>query len=89
MTTTFTDEMMREQMAQAVVYTLVVLRPTDKYGSAGTDKIIWEHAAANGPAGRRRSADRLLPRLACILAATTCVGSAAPGAWSDRTCHGA
>ena len=40
----FTDEMMREQMAQAVVYTLVVLRHTDRYGSAGTDKIIWEHA---------------------------------------------
>ena len=44
MTTTFTDEMMREQLAQAVVYTLVVLRHTDRYGSAGTDKIIWEHA---------------------------------------------
>ena len=44
MTTTFTDEMMRQRMAQAISYTLVVLRHTDKYGIQGTDKIIWEHA---------------------------------------------
>ena len=47
MTTAFTDEMMREQMTRAAVYTLVVLRRTDKYGGEGTDEIIWEHGRRN------------------------------------------
>jgi hypothetical protein len=47
MITTFTDEMMRQRMAQATSYTLVLLRHTDKYGIEGTDNIIWEHARRN------------------------------------------
>ena len=47
MTTTFTDEMMRERIAEATLYTLVVLRHTDKYGIESTEKVIWEHARRN------------------------------------------
>ena len=47
MTTIFTDEMMRERLAQANSYTLVVLRKTDKYGAEGTAGIIWEHGRRN------------------------------------------
>ncbi|WP_319462675.1 hypothetical protein [Micromonospora sp. RTP1Z1] len=45
--TTYTDEMMRERLAKAVSYTMVMLRRTDKYGMEGTDKIIWEHRRRN------------------------------------------
>jgi hypothetical protein len=45
--TTYTDDMMRERLAKAASYTLVMLRVTDKYGMAGTDKIIWEHGRRN------------------------------------------
>jgi len=48
MTTTFTDEMMRERLAKATSYTLVVLRRTDKYEGEGTDEIIWEHGQTIG-----------------------------------------
>ena len=47
MSTSYTDEMMRERLAQAAPYTLVVLRTTDKFGMDGTDKIIWEHGRRN------------------------------------------
>ncbi len=47
MTTTYTDDMMRERLAQARSYTMVVLRTTDQYGTEGTDKIIWEHGRRN------------------------------------------
>jgi len=47
MTTTYTDEMMRERLSQAARYTLVMLRTTDSYGTDGTDKIIWEHGRRN------------------------------------------
>lgn len=47
MTTVYTDEMMREQLAQATSYTMVVLRRTAKYGMDGTDQIIWEHGRRN------------------------------------------
>ena len=43
MTTTYTDEMMRERLAQARSYTMVVLRVTEKFGMDGTKDIIWEH----------------------------------------------
>ena len=57
MTTTYTDEMMRDRLSQARSYTMVVLRTTDKYGMDGTREIIWEH-------GRRimeMQADGLMP----------------------------
>lgn len=47
MSTTYTDEMMRERLAQAQPYTLVMLRTTDKYGRDGTNEIIWEHGRRN------------------------------------------
>lgn len=47
MTTIFTDEMMRERLAQATSYTLVVLRKADKYGVEGTAEIIREHGRRN------------------------------------------
>jgi hypothetical protein len=46
-TTTYTDEMMRERLAQARTYTMVVLRCTDRYGMDGTNQIIWEHGRRN------------------------------------------
>lgn len=54
---TYTDEMMRERLAQAASYTLVMLRVTDKYGMDGTDKIIWEHGRRN----MQLQADGLMP----------------------------
>jgi hypothetical protein len=45
--TTYTDDMMRERLAEAAPYTLLVLRVTDRYGIEGTDKIIWEHGRRN------------------------------------------
>ena len=79
MTTAFTDDMMREQMARAAVYTLVVLRHTDKYRSAGTDKIIWEHARrqmglqaeAFSRSSARSATKRAWPASASSSAATT------------------
>lgn len=47
MTTTYTDEMMRERLAQARSYTMVMLRVTEKYGTEGTKAIIWEHGRRN------------------------------------------
>ncbi|NMO57842.1 hypothetical protein HH310_42610 [Actinoplanes sp. TBRC 11911] len=47
MTTIYTDEMMRERLGHAVAYTMVILRTTEKYGSAGTQEIIWEHGRRN------------------------------------------
>ncbi len=47
MSTTYTDEMMRERLAQARSYTMVVLRTTEKYGIDGTKDIIWEHGRRN------------------------------------------
>ena len=47
MTTTYTDEMMRERLAQARSYTMVVLRVAEKYGMDGTKDIIWEHGRRN------------------------------------------
>jgi len=52
--------MMREQLATAASYTLVVLRRTDRYGMDGTERIIWKH-------GRRTmglQADGVMP-IAC------------------------
>ena len=79
MTTAFTDEMMREQMTRAAVYTLVVLRHTDKYRRAGTDKIIWEHARrqmglqaeAFSRSSARSATKRAWPASASSSAATT------------------
>lgn len=45
--TTFTDQMMRQRLAQTARYTMVVLRRTDRYGTEGTDAIIWEHGRRN------------------------------------------
>ena len=45
--TTYTDNMMRERLAMAASYTLVMLRHGAKYGTAGADKIIWEHGRRN------------------------------------------
>ena len=47
MTTRYTDEMMRQRLAQARTYTMVVLRTTEKYGMDGTNDIIWEHGRRN------------------------------------------
>lgn len=47
MTTVYTDAMMREQLAQAKAYTMVVLRRTAKYGMEGSDQLIWEHGRRN------------------------------------------
>jgi hypothetical protein len=45
--TTYTDDMMRERLAKAASYTLVMLRHGAKYGMEGADKIIWEHGRRN------------------------------------------
>lgn len=45
--TTYTDEMMRERLAQAAPYTMVILRTTDRYGDEGTSQLIWEHGRRN------------------------------------------
>jgi hypothetical protein len=47
MTTTYTDEMMRERLTQAASYTVVLLRTTEKFGIEGTNQIIWEHGRRN------------------------------------------
>ncbi len=47
MTTTYTDEMMRERLAKAASYTLVLLRRTDRYGMDGTPEVVWEHGRRN------------------------------------------
>ena len=47
MITFFSDEVMRERLAKAAVYTLVVLRKTSKYGVDGTPGLIWEHGRRN------------------------------------------
>ena len=57
MTTTYTDEMMRDRLSQARSYTMVVLRTTDKYGMDGTREIIWEHGRRN----MEMQADGLMP----------------------------
>jgi hypothetical protein len=55
--TVYTDEMMRARLAEAVPYTLVVLRVTDSYGAEGTERIIWEHGRRN----MQLQSDGLLP----------------------------
>ena len=45
--TTYTDNMMRERLAMAASYTLVMLRHGVNYGTAGADEIIWEHGRRN------------------------------------------
>ncbi len=45
--TAYTDEMMRERLAQAASYTLVVMREGENYGTAGAERIIWEHGRRN------------------------------------------
>lgn len=47
MTTTYTDEMMRDRLSQARSYTMVVMRTTEKYGMDGTNETIWEHGRRN------------------------------------------
>lgn len=47
MTTTYTDDMMRDRLSQARAYTMVVLRTTERYGMDGTREIIWEHGRRN------------------------------------------
>lgn len=47
MTTLMTDEMMREQIANARAYTLVILHPTAKRQEPGADRVVWEHARRN------------------------------------------
>ena len=44
---TITDEFMRERIAQAKNYTLVILRATEKRKEPGADKIVWEHGRRN------------------------------------------
>ena len=54
---TVTDDFMRQRLAQAKLYTLVILTKTGEIGKEGADKIFWEH-------GRRNmaiNADGLLP----------------------------
>ena len=55
--TTYTDEMMRERLAQAASYTLVMLRVTDAYGGDDAKQIIWEHGRRN----MELQADGVLP----------------------------
>jgi hypothetical protein len=45
--TAYTDDMMRERLAQAASYTLVVLRQGEKYGTEDAERIIWEHGRRN------------------------------------------
>jgi hypothetical protein len=54
---TITDEFMRERIAQAKNYTLVILRATEKRKEPGVDKIVWEHGRMN----MALNADGLLP----------------------------
>ncbi len=42
-----TDDYMRERLAAAKRYTLVVLRPTAQYPSEGSRSIVWEHGRRN------------------------------------------
>ena len=54
---TITDEFMRQRLAQAKVYTLVILRVTERRKEPGADKIVWEHGRRN----MSLNADGLLP----------------------------
>jgi hypothetical protein len=47
MTTTYTDEMMRDRLSQARSYTMVILRATEKSSIDGAKEIIWEHGRRN------------------------------------------
>jgi hypothetical protein len=38
---------MREQMGRTRGYTVVLLHAAEKYGTEGSDKIIWEHGRNN------------------------------------------
>ncbi|MFC4945359.1 YciI family protein [Pseudonocardia sp. GCM10023141] len=42
-----TDEYMQEQLGRSRVYTLAMLRPGPKYGTEGSDAVIWEHGRRN------------------------------------------
>ncbi len=42
-----TDEFMRQEIARAKVYSLVILKATAKRKEAGNEKIIWEHVRRN------------------------------------------
>ena len=41
------DETMRERLAGTATYTLAILRRTERYGTAGTEALIWEHGRRN------------------------------------------
>lgn len=43
----FTDDMMRERLKQARVYTACILRKTPKMTEPGTERIVWEHGRRN------------------------------------------
>jgi hypothetical protein len=41
------DDYMREHMTRSRDYALVLLKEGPKYGSEGSDRIVWEHARRN------------------------------------------
>lgn len=47
MTTTVTDELMRERISQARVYTVMILYGTEKLKEPGAREIVWEHGRRN------------------------------------------
>lgn len=47
MTVEMTDEHMRERLAQAKQYSLVLLWQGEQYGADGSDKVVWEHGRRN------------------------------------------
>ena len=42
-----TDETMRERLAAAAAYTVVVLRTTDRFARPAADPVVWEHGRRN------------------------------------------
>jgi hypothetical protein len=59
MTTTITDEYMRQMLPTAKTYCIVILKDGPNRKAAGADKIVWEH-------GRRNFALRAEGRLAIV-----------------------
>jgi GTP-binding protein EngB required for normal cell division len=55
--TTITDDFMRQRLSQAKVYTLIILKKTDKIKGPGADKVVWDHGRRN----MSLNADGVLP----------------------------
>ncbi len=79
---TITDEFMRQRLSQTRVYTLVVLKVTDKRKETGMDKIVWEHGRRN----MSLNADGLLPVVCPVNDDTDMAGVGIFDASVEETC---